>query len=354
MKLINMLGYKLVKEEKDNLKMVRIIGLDRPAKITDKTPDPAEMIIYDYDTDEKKKVRVSDYKDYSPIKPEGILSFNIATVTDNKGKQFSDIIVTGIKYVNVEVLGANQMPYCVCRQNITDIFYNLLSDGNKELVGLSVNQETCPSNFDYRYMLACDNIIRSEFVYFYRTDTLDYILDNIKIKLGSYDEVLKGLYTEHVKAVRKPELNFKNEHDGWCKNLKTLLKENNFQEDINQMLGITKVDFDIDEFKAEKDLPGSEEKYYVARDDLRYWLSSIYKVNMSEVALLEYDHDINIADFNNNRYLLLRDSNDKLWLAIYTIAGEYYEADLEAKAKELDFSTKFRIKFYNKYNENNK
>ena len=46
-------------------------------------------------------------------------------------------------------------------------------------------------------------------------------------------------------------------------------------------------------------------------------------------------------------------TNNKLYLCVYTEAGEYFEDDLIAKSKEMDFSTKFKIDFYNKYNKDN-
>ena len=111
----------------------------------------------------------------------------------------------------------------------------------------------------------------------------------------------------------------KNEHDGWCRNVKTLLKQNNFQNDLNQMLGITDLGFNIDPYLVDKPVPGKEDlTYKAAREDFKCWLSSIYKININEANFLEYDHDINLADFNNAKYFLFRDTtNNKLYLCVY-------------------------------------
>lgn len=349
MRLYNMLGYKLFKEDEDNIHMIRIVGMKRPINITAKTPDPAEVVIYDYDTNQKRTERVENLKEYSPLKPDGILSFSVVGIKSGKSIN-KDVIVTATKFINLE-FGATRVPYAVCRQSITDIFYNLIAtNSNNTLVGLSVNEETCPSNFDYRIMFAADEVYHNDFVNFYRTDILEDILT--MIKTTRYDDTLKDLYEQHVQSIRKPELLFKNEHSGWCKNLKTLLKQNNFQSDINQMLGITDVKFDVSEYIHEAN--NGEIDYLAANDDLRLWLSTIYKINIREISVMEFDHDINLGDFNDVRYLLIRDINNTLYLMVYTIEGEYHEADLEAKAKELDFSTKFKIEFYNKYNSDNK
>lgn len=350
MKLYNMIGYKLFKETEDgNIHMIRIVNVRKPYNTNSVVKDPAEITIFDYADDTRKKVRVDSLKEYSPLKPDGIATFSVATIRDSNNKPCKDVLVTAIKFLNLE-LKLSSIPYVVCRQNITDIFYTYItSEENHNMVGLSVNQDTCPSNFDYRMMLAADSVEHSEFINFYRLDTLDDILSMVKI--NNYDTVLNDLYNRHVKHENKPELMFKSEHNGWCKDLKTLLETNNFMADVNQMLGITQVDFKVPDFleDVKKD---DEITYQVANYDLRVWLSSTYSVNMKEIAVMEFGHDINLADFNDNKYLLVRDSENKLYLMVYTTDGEFFGSDLEEAANQMDFSTKFKLAFFEKKYKN--
>ena len=353
MRLLNMVGYKLFKTREDGtVHIIRIIGMRKPFKITSKTADPEEMTIYDYELECKRKVRVSDFKEYTPLKPDGIFTASIVTV--NNGKEVCrDVVFTGSKFLNVE-MGLSTVPYCICRQSITDIFYNLMTQTeDNRMVGLAVNQDTCPANFDYRQLFMASGISYTDFINFYRTDTLDDILKMVKV--NKFNEVLEELYNKHIRASKAYDYSMKNEHDGWCRNVKTLLKQNNFQNDLNQMLGITDLGFNIDPYLIDKPVPGKEDlTYKAAREDFKCWLSSIYKININEANFLEYDHDINLGDFNNAKYFLFRDTtNNKLYLCVYTEAGEYFEDDLIAKSKEMDFSTKFKIDFYNKYNKDN-
>lgn len=356
MKLYNMLGYKLFKEDGDKIHMIRIVGMHKPITVDKNTPDPAEITIYDYDKQHKETVRVETLKGYSPLKPDGILNLSIVNIKGKDDKLHRDVIVSAIKYIEVElgIPGISDSPYVVCRQSINDIFYNLFNNDpdHKSLVGLSVNKETCPANFDFRLMMACDNVMRTDFINFYRTDVIDDLLQ--VIKTGAYDETLGLLYNKHVVAKHDPSLSFKNTDEGWCRNLRTLLKENAFQADINQMLGITDVDFNIEDYIDKKPIPDSDETYDIANEEFRDWISLAYKIPVKEVGILEYGHDINLADFNNARYFIYRDKTKKLYLLVYTIEGEYHEAELEEKAKKLDFSSKFKLGFYNKYNTNNK
>lgn len=351
MKLFAMVGYKLYKELEDgSIHMVRIVNVRKPYKVDKNTKDPSEISIYDYSTKETKKVKVETLHDYTPLKPDGILSFNIVNVVDQETKEINkDVMVTAVKYQNVE-LGLAKIPYVVCRQSITDIFYNLsvINMDKDMMVGLSVSQDTCPTNFDFRTMMACSNVIFSEIINFYRNDILEDIYP--MIRLPKYDSILENLFLSHAKATGNPTISLKKHDKGWCRDLKTLLIQNNFQYDINQMLGITGVDFEIAPYLEERPIPGKEDtKYLIAGKDLHDWLCQVYRLNINEAAVIEFDHDINLADFNNARYFLFRDNKNKLYLIVYTLGIEKFEADLEAKYNEMDFSTKFKLAYFNKY-----
>ena len=344
MKLTTMLGYKLYKEQEDgSMHMVRIISLIRG----NKKDEIKQFKIHDYGREEDRIVSVESLRGYTPIIPDGILTAAEATVIDNNGKRRKDVIVTATKYLNLEYR-VNVMPYAVCRQSITDVFNNLVVTNPDEegLVGLAVNQDTCPSNFDFGLMFAADSIGANDFINFYRLDTLEDLYPMMHLDL--YNKILRELHQEHVDNCDDPKAMFTHEHGGWCDNLKLLLEQNNFQADINQMLGITEVGFRIEDFLDEA--TNGEIVYNVARDDFRYWLSYVYKINIKEANVLEFGHDINLADFNNATYFLLRDTDKRLYLIVYTVEGEYLEDDLKAKYNEMDFSTKFKIDFYNKYN----
>lgn len=352
MKLYSMVGYKLFKQREDgSIHMIRIVWVHRPYKITPGMKDPVDMTIYDYEDDMRKKVKVEDYSDYSPLEPDGIFTISIALVRDSKGKACKDVMATVTHYKQFKEL-KNMMPYAVCRQNISDVFYNLLTDDeHNQLVGVAISQDTCPANFDYGIMFAADSIEFNEFINFYRTDTIEDILK--MVKKDKYDNVLKDLYMRHVKASGDMTKSFLDEDMGWCKNVETLLKVNNFQSDINMMLGISQVDFDIKDYLVSKASIENNVEYKVADDEFRTWLSYTYKMNISEASVIKYDHDINLDDFKNSSYALLRDNTQTLYLIVYTVKGEYLEADLEAKAKQMDFSTKFKLDYYNKYNLGN-
>lgn len=346
MKSSTMLGYKLVKiNEDESVHMIRIVGMKLGYKLS-RDKHAKAMTVYDYDTKETSEWRIEDFKDYAPLEPDATLTVSIATVNDGQ-VSVKDVIVTASRFIDMKM---SMVPYVVCRQNVTDVFYNLLSQSTENnMVGMSCNKDTCPVGMDFRIMLAANNISNHILVNFYRTDTLEDVLKLFNHK--KYDEVLKDLYIRHCKTIKDTKALFKSEDHGWCKDLNTLLESNGFKTDINQMLGITDVDFDMSNYIIEKDLPGKDgEKYNSLTDDLIAWLSSIYKVNITDITILKFDHDIDLVEFKESRYFLIRDNTTTLYLLVYNENGEKFEADLDAMDKQYDFSTKFKLDFFSKYN----
>lgn len=344
MKLETMLGYKLFKELEDgSIDLIRIVKLKKRSN-----GELKEILVHNEGTDEYKTYK-NDFdkiSNYTPLEPDGVCTFSIVIMGNEKQGFTKDIIATTAKFLNIKI--GDALPYAVCRQSITDIFYNLLCASEDDMiVGLSVNQDTCPANYDFRNMMACSGVEYMEMVNFYRTDTIDDILKLINV--SRFDIVLDDLFLQYAESCEDPTIIMKKKHKGWVRNLKSLLYDNNFQEDINQMLGITDINPSIKDHSVTKTLPNGED-YTSLDEEMTQWLSSIYKLNISDTTVLEYDHDINLGEFNNARYFLLRDPSKKLYLIVYTLNGEYHASDLEAELEKKDFSEEFRINFYNKYN----
>ena len=346
MKITAMLGYKIFKEEQDKLIMYRIIKM----KNYKDGVEPTEVSVKDIDTNEIKTVRVEDLKGFTPLQPDGYLTFNQVHI-HNGNEILNDVIITASKILNLKI--GDNLPYAICRQSCTDIFYNLLcADESEMIVGLSVNQDTCPTNFDYRELLACDGLDKTQYVNYYRTDTLEDVLPMIKKK--RLNDVMEENFKKHIKVSGRTANIFKKEDKGWCKDIETLLTENNFQADIDQMLDITAVDFDIKDYIITKPLPGKpDEEYESITDDFKNWLKGLFRVNINTISIIKYDYDVDMVDFKNSRYFLLRDNTKTLYLLVYTIDKDELEIDLINKANEPDISTQFKLAFYNKYNQYN-
>lgn len=336
----SLIGYKFFKNNEDgSFDKIRILKVYN-------TPDKEMATIIDLNTKIMTDINIQDLKSYTPLKGEGMIMIS-SVKTNNQ----DDVIVAA--YLIDQIQSGKMIPFCVCRQCITDLYYNLLIQDESDMIsGMSMNALNVPQGFDYGFMLLSDKVIRTDTIIIYRDDTIESILDLFKDPLGfdRYDTVLKNNYLEHCKT--HPEALFRDEDKGWCKTLKKLLVENNFQSDLDQMFGITTVDFVINDYLEEtKVREDSEESYLTINEDLRYWLSYLYKLNINRVYVIPYEYDISFDDLKRSRYFIFRDKENKLYIFVYTIDGEYKEAELEEKDKQLDFSTKFRIHYLDKYKQ---
>ena len=134
---------------------------------------------------------------------------------------------------------------------------------------------------------------------------------------------------------------------------KSLLLDNNFVTDLNTMRNITEFDFDMSEDIITVDCKSSDGTPYqkqVLSDQCMMYFSYVFKVNMNQTMVIKYDYDIDLADFNHANYILARDNTQSLYIIVYTTNGEYIEKDLEDESNKMDFSDRYRLAFYNKFN----
>ena len=322
------LGYKFFKEQEDgSFDIIRVISISE-------FNDDIKIMKENGDC---KKVKFESIKGYTPLEPYGLATFTIVKVGERK-----DTIVSLYKHLDIKL--GNYEPYALCRQSVTDFFYNLISQKiDHDLVGVSVSRDNCPTNVPYHMIAACDDVILSEGVNLYLDDNVESLLKCVKLK--RYDAVLAELYKEHCIATGNISNTLRNKHHGWCKDLQTLLNDNNFIVDLNMMDNVTSVDFPIEEVLVDGDNCKS------LNNDALQFLRDSFKVNAVKTIVIEYGYDIDLADFNNSNYVLLRDSLYKLYIISYVVDGEYIERDLETEAIKQDVTTKLRLSFFNKYKD---
>lgn len=341
-KLSKLRGIIFFKEEEDIIKMIRLLS--------DTVDEKGNVIVMDYKDKSRFSIPSEGLKEYKPLEPDGFFTANIVNVTTVDGKEEKDVVVTINKMLEVKYVG-DMKPYAICRQSITDIFYNLLCKDESEMIaGLSVNRDNCPTNFDYISLLACNGLIKSDNINFYRIDTIEDILD--LFDTVQYDATLRKIYKDHITHEKRFFKENDNYDKGWCRDLKTLLTVNNFQSDINDMLGIIDIDFDITKYLEKKSFTaddGTDVEYDSMNDELRIWFSSIMNISIKDSTILKYFFDIDLSEFNNHMYSFVRNNDKSLYFVTFIPDGKYLESDLEAQAKQMDFSTKFKLSYYNKY-----
>ena len=331
------LGYKFFKELEDG--SFEIIRLTHVYEFNNK------VSIVNEETKSKKQINFETLKGYTPLEPFGFVSFSIVSVTDQNGEKQKDVMITLYRLLDIK-LNMNE-PFAICRQSITDFFYSTFAKKyDHEIVGISVTRDNCPTNIPYHMVAACDEVNKFEIVNFYLEDTIEDILNCIHTSY--YDDILLELFNNHINATGKFMMTGRSSVDGWCKNLSTLLKDNNFITDMDTIRDIAAVDFNLSDYLEEFETIKGEKGFKLDNEALQFFCNT-FKVNATETSVLKYAHDIDLAEFNNTNYTLIRDNTNTLYIVAYLVNGEYLEKDLEDKANTTDVTTKLRLAFYDKY-----
>ena len=327
------LGYKFYKE-KDNGE----IELIRVAKCNSNN----NVVCIDQDTGTNIITNVEAMKEYTPLEPFGMISFNVVEIADTR-----DVVVMLYKYLDIKM--RIQQPFAICRQSINDFFadYVFNNPEKNNIVGVSCTIENCPANINFAELAACDKIIESDVVYIYRDDNLDNIQKYIP-HLDFINTTLKKLMVAHIRATKQPaEFKFYNNKkcvDGWCIDLDTLLRENNFLADLDSMCGVVTVDFNLSNYLNTRET-GVRELNYIAL----LFFDEVFKVNAVETRVTEYNHSINMAKFNNNNYVFIRDNTNTVYLVVYLVSGEFLEKELEEKARQVEELKLLHLSYFDKY-----
>lgn len=247
---------------------------------------------------------------YTKLKPDGYISFSAVSTGSNS----TDVMVTIA--TRKDITKGEKLPYAICRQGAIDLFAKQLSPDNVDYVGISISRDTCPADVDFSNFFACEGIIYSESMSYYIGDKLEDCLKIIK-KKKIFNDILEDNFNRHCmylasgnKYIAEVYKN-KNEVDGYCKELDTLLRMNNFDYDINSAFGIISTNLTEDDF-SEKTLSG------VAMEVI----GSILRVEIGKSIVVPYDKDIDLSNIKR-RYCLVSDNNNKIYVVAYTILGKY-------------------------------
>lgn len=337
-------GYKFFKYDKetDSVEIVRIVGMKEFNE---------KFNVKDEDTG---KIKIMSYgvlkKEYTPLQPRGFIMFINVWLDSASGKKSDDIIVAAYDMNHLKIFN-DQIPYVVCRQSVNDIFYDVIrTDENREMVGCCISKDTIPTNFMMSELLTCSGVYNSQIVNYYIDDTVESVLGCLEI--NQFDNTLEKLFKEHMllKNSNNPLFDFNSckiqQDSGWCRNLSTLLHENNFITDLDAMRNIQALDFDLSEFIISQ---SEEDQLDQLSEEVVLWLSKTYRIPVKTAMIIKYDYDIDLAEFDNTVYMLFRDSVNNTYIVVYVCEGEFLEAELEEKYKEVSPSDKIRLAFYNKY-----
>lgn len=327
------LGYKMYKiNEDESVDMIRIIRVS----------EYNNMITYkDLNTGIETKTNIKSLAGFTPLEPIGVISFAEVGINDKDGHLNKDVIVSAYRLLDLK-MDINS-PYCICRQSVNDFFASVMYP-DKGIVGVSVTRENCPVEIDYRLMVSASTLFNYEMVHIYYEDVIDDILECVNTK--KYDSVLAGLQKQYIEDAGLLNRDNKASINGWCNSLKSLLVDNDFINDIDEMRDIQGVDFNIADHLVDNDTTTPSKGF--DKDTLEFFRVT-FKVPVVSTVVIPYKHDIDLAEFNNTNYIKMRDNTDTLYIVVYKNRGQYLEKELEDWNNKKSISDQIKLAFYNKY-----
>lgn len=275
----------------------------------------------------QKKISIDDLRsEYTKLKEDGFITF---TIVDVNGTH--DVMVTLNRMSDYEE-NMSGTPYCVCRQCLVDLFAKQLTPGNIDYVGMSVSTDTCPGDVDYNNFLVCDKMIYSEVISYYIGDKLEDVVRRINAKI--FNDTLYNLHDSHCKYLagnskfKYLTLRDKPVVDGYCKDIYTLLKINNFEYDIFAGFGIIPMDLSAKEIYLE-----DANEQWCLTPYCRDILSKLILMNIDKSIVVPYEKDIDLEAIKR-RYMLISDNKENVYVVAFTTNGRIYSDILNVESKE--------------------
>jgi len=249
---------------------------------------------------EKIKLTADQLSKYVKLRPDGYINYSIVYLDAG----IRDVIVSMFRRVDIE--DGDVIPYCICRQNIFDLFTNnFVKDNKTQFVGCSVSKDTCPADIDYKMIMGCNSIIENINISMYVDDTLDDLLE--PITLLNFNDILFKNYIKN-----------KDSHiHGYCKSLKELLYMNNFMYDVLKAFNIIKVPFTVLVY------PDSNELH----EQHRKLLENYFKVEMFKTFVVPFTKEIDLKKIERD-HVIISDNNDNIFIILYD-KGDFIDINSE-------------------------
>lgn len=299
--------------------------------LNDKNPNKIKCMV-NYTLKRKYLTLDELQNNYTRLTPHGIAYFNIVKIGD-----IEDVMI--MVYRKKDIDNSEQLPYIICRQNITDIFANtIVKNYNNLETGCCVSKKSLPEKVNMENLLACDGIISSEAVCFYIDDTVEKILSFIKIK--PYDTVLYNLYIKHIQYKYKDNIKEMMKYDivdGYCKSLNLLLIDNEFKYELNSSYDI----YTTDIYFTDNDLINP------LNNNILSQLSYIISKNILYGEIYKYSKDIDL-DKITSEYILIKDIKQYLYIIIYKW-NEYQPIKIDSIESIENIEKLSKIYGYSKY-----
>lgn len=231
--------------------------------------------------------QISD--EWSRLKNNAYVSFYIVKLAGDA----KDVVVTVNRREDLD--NGIAQPYAICRQQVSNLFNEILIKDNIYHLGMSVSRDTCPPDSKFEDAFACNGLEEGETISIYLDDTLESMLK--LIKMDKYDAVLKGIYKDINHRIT----------EGACESLKELLEYHDFMYDFYLGNGIARVPFEV--INNSLDI-----------EQILY-LEHLNKHVLIEPMVVPYDIDMDLSKIER-AHIRIIDINKNIYIISY-LEGEY-------------------------------
>lgn len=292
-------------------------------------------------------------KTYKQLLSNYIMAVSRVTVGETSYGIIEDIVIMIYKHTDSDQQFHD--PDIICRAGVSDIFYEpYCTDRENPMVGISVTPETCPAGYEFKHFyMALDRVLESKIINLYMIDTLDTI---IKLIGKKWDEIPRKLLIDRHNFKMKNDFLYSIHHkdssdipdtvDGYCKDVYTLLKTNNFMYDFYALYRIVEVKFVIEY--------ADDGKEYALPLDQKQALQEIYEVNMEKTMVIPYDYTIDLERVKVP-YVMVVDATGVLYFIPYTRSKNEYVRKVDTTVidvmNEVNQKLDQLVNLYNKYSE---
>lgn len=287
------------KEEDETPTMYRVVGYKESKDLYKLKNLNTDEIIY-----LSKDELYDKDSEYTMLKPDGLITFNIAKMEDNNVK---DVIICIHNNMN-----NTSYVYGVCRQCCEDIFVNKTVIHNRDnfCFGISVNRDTCPANIQFETFLLCKSVSKTYVTSVYMEDSFDdivkYIIAGINHKL--LDSTLRNT---------KKYLSKGNLDRGFNDNILDLMKINDFMYDFHMAFNIKELNIQIDK----------DQDFIYPQDIIE--LEKHIGDKISNVYIIKYTKEIDLSAIKRNYILVNPKLGDisSIYIIGYDILDKSYVPD---------------------------
>lgn len=262
------------------------------------------------DVDNPKITRVesiNNIKDkFVELESDAILDIMITSSED----EFNDVYVC--VYRKSDIASGSDMPALILRQDIYSYTKNAFDISDGIYVGECVTEYDKPSDLE-KIADFCEfaKVDSNLYMDIYIDDTLDDII-NLVEKTPKFNKSLNAVFSN---------LTAKNNDyvKGYCSNLRQLLEENHFMYSYRLIYNITQIDWPIILGKESYNSDGD----IVLNSKQQKALEDILRQHITNIRILRYDYDIDVAEIVWSRHIMISDSEQKIYLVAYDKIDDY-------------------------------